>query len=126
MADIDADLSRNLQELCATGDLHTVTTGECSYKNLPTAEQVQCVEPTPAETAAISRVTFPKELEFSVSVNLTDSKKAFQILKSGLEKDANFTELLTPCAHDPLAYWNPIGNVDMTIFSQDSTKPREA
>lgn len=71
---------------------------------------------TESELAKIKEVTFPQHLNFSVKVNLADSKKAFKNFIGGLDQNMTYSGLWDIYPHNPHTYPNPIGDVDMAPF----------
>ena len=112
-------MKSKFEKLSVAGDLGTVVADECSHlKYLPIVAVIVPVKPTPEQTVAISHLTFPKELMLAVTARqLSDSKMAIKVLLQGLEEDMDFTGLMTFCTHDPQTHQNPLGKIDMTIFT---------
>ncbi len=71
---------------------------------------------TEEEASLVEKMSFPKELQFSVPVNLALSKKAFHSVLSGLNQEvACFDDLLKLRAHDARLDYYPMGPVEMDL-----------
>ena len=116
------ELRSRLQQLQNPGitQLSAIVVDECNRLKLPYTDELPTVQPTPTET---ERITHHLEgdfvgLQFTVDVNLIDSKKAFKALRSGLDDNQDFMSLLNLNAHNPHTYPNPMGQVDMSFVAK--------
>lgn len=78
--------------------------------------------PTLEEKEKLDATSFPAELQFTVPVNLSDSRTAFKNFLLGLNNSSDFVGLWSfkPC--DPRNYQNPIGDIEVKLFAQPNNQ----
>ncbi len=69
-----------------------------------------------AEEKRVKKQRFGDELKFSVSVNLMDSKKAFNSLLAGLEDKDDFLGLWALPDHNPHDLQHPLKDIDPSVL----------
>lgn len=123
------EVSSRFQQLQKSGisQLSAIVVDECNRLKLPYANEFPVVQPTSSET---ERITHHLEgdfagLQFTVDVNLMDSKKAFKALRRGLDDNLDFMSLLKLNAHDPHTYPNPMGQIDMSFVTKAQSEEKD-
>lgn len=110
-----------LDKLKNSGSLSDCVALQVSQRNLPQVP-AEFQKLDQAEEKRVKKQSFADELKFSVSVNLVESKKAFNSLLSGLEDEDDFLGLWTLPDHNPHELQHPLKAVDPSVL--DSLKEK--
>ena len=74
---------------------------------------------TKEERDCIREISFSSELGFSMPVDLSLSKKAFQCILSGLSEEVpSFDSLFEPRPHKPCRDYCPMGQMDLSFLQK--------
>ena len=115
-----------MEEASSSDTLSDIVRREClklGIEPLKPQKVLKEVSVSDEEKALISKQVFGEELDFSVPVNLHDSKQAFLSVVSGLNEDiTSFRDLWQEFKpHNPREDYNPMGpgGLDMSSFFKD-------
>lgn len=119
---MSVDVCELFNDLKSSEGLAGIVSKESSRLNHRFLPQAPGLDLSSNEGEKISKKIFSDDLKFTVDVNLSDSKKAFQMLISGLGDTQNFQELWSLTDHNPRAFPNPIGDVDLSALRLHDSK----
>lgn len=106
-------------------DLSSLVHVESKRLRIPFEETKSPEKLTAEESEKVVLHDFSKrpDLQFSVEVNLSDSKGAFRAFMKGLPDASGFDDMWNLRAHDPMAYPHPISDIDRKILGLPDTPP---
>ena len=108
--------SNLLDKLQGSADLIDFLGTVVSERSLPSISKGNFDSLNQREETKIKQWSFGAELTFRVPVNLSDSKKAFNVFMAGLENHDSFTEMWKLCPHDPYNFSHPLGSIEKSTL----------
>ncbi len=121
------DITSRFHQLGAMPELGAFVSKSCSHlKITDTKPVVPWRKPTANENKSISQQSFGDDLNFTVDVNLVDSKAAFEVLVGGLDTQVNFLGLwLNMNNSDPCNHPHPMGDLNVAPLDKKREKVTE-
>ena len=99
--------STRLDKLRASANLTDCLATVLSERNLPSVSDGNFDSLNHRDKSKAKKWKFGTELEIAVPVNLSDSKKAFNIFMAGLENHDTFTGMWNLCPYDLYDFLHP-------------------
>ena len=123
---MSVDVCKLFNDLKSAEELASIVSKESTRLNHNFLSQAPGLTLSSDEGEKVSKTIFSDDLKFTVDVNLSDSKKAFQMLIGGLGEPQTFDQLWTLNDHNPRTYPNPIGDVDLSALRLQDLKKAES
>ena len=123
---MSVDVCQLFADLKSAEGLASIVSKESTRLSHTFLSQAPGLDLSSNEGEKVSKTIFSDDLKFSVDVNLSDSKKAFQMLIGGLGDPQTFEQLWTLNDHNPRTYPNPIGDVDLSALRLGDLKTATA